>query len=106
MHTYIHAIVTFYFLRPGLVGAHSKTGHANLRDWFYTLVYSVNHLRHYPTGMTWDDGYTDIIPVDRVAQGIVELSLMNNNGKKQYIWMKGIPCDYGGTDFLTSTVIY
>lgn len=76
-----HKLITSASIyRPGLVGAHSKTGHANLRDWFYALVYSVNHLRHYPTGMIWDDGYTDITPVDIVAQGIVELSLMNNNG--------------------------
>ncbi|XP_019858162.1 PREDICTED: carboxylic acid reductase-like isoform X1 [Amphimedon queenslandica] len=59
--------------RPGLIGAHSVTGHLNRTDWFYLLVCGLYHLKAYPS--EWGTGKTLVIPVDTVAQAVVALSL-------------------------------
>ena len=70
-----------FVCRPGLIGAHSKTGHPNLNDWLFLLVNGMNSLGSYPTSGQWDYGHTDIIPVDTVASAIVKVSLEEKLGK-------------------------
>lgn len=72
-HTYIVMLTTV--CRPGLIGAHSITGHSNNNDWFYQLVCGLAHLKCYPIGPSWDSGAVPIVAVDIVAKAIVHLSL-------------------------------
>ena len=72
---YLTFVIIIVYLRPGLVGAHSKTGHSNQHDWFYQIVCGLSHLGCYPTGVAWDKGMTDVVAVDTVSQAIVYLSL-------------------------------
>ena len=60
---------------PGLIGAHSVTGHLNRYDWFCRLVCGLYHLKAYPVGPSWDGGATHVVTVDTVAKSVVALSL-------------------------------
>ena len=60
--------------RPGLIGAHSKTGHSNKKDWFYHLICGFVDAGCYPVGPLWDNDATSVINVDTVAKSIVYLA--------------------------------
>jgi thioester reductase-like protein len=61
--------------RPGLIGAHSSTGHANLQDWLCWLVRGLARLGSCPVGPGCDDRVFYCVPVDQVAKAIVFFSL-------------------------------
>ena len=77
----IFNLLILFVCRPGLIGAHSETGHPNLNDWLFLLVNGINSLGSYPTGGQWDNGHIDIIPVDTVASAIVKVSLEEKLGQ-------------------------
>ena len=64
-------------LRPGLVGPHSVTGHANPQDWVCWLVRGLNRLKRYPEGPGCNE-VIQFIPVDYVAQAVVHFSILAN----------------------------
>ena len=65
--------------RPGLIGAHSTTGHANLQDWMCWLVRGIARLGSCPVGPGCDDKVFYCVPVDQVARAIVFFSLTHQS---------------------------
>ncbi|KAL5489135.1 hypothetical protein EMCRGX_G018193 [Ephydatia muelleri] len=60
--------------RPGLIGPHSVSGHANPQDWVCWLVRGLARLERYPVGPGCDE-VIHFIPVDYVAKAIVYFSM-------------------------------
>lgn len=56
--------------RPGLIGPHMKTGHANLQDWVYWLVQGLVKLDMVPTGPGCVGKQIYWVPVDQVAKAV------------------------------------
>ena len=81
MYMYVPSILfeahsmSLLMLRPGLIGAHSSTGHANLQDWVCWLVRSIVKLGHFPVGPGCDDKMIYCVPVEQVARAISFFSL-------------------------------
>lgn len=63
-----------YWLRPGLIGPHSISGHANPQDWVCWLVRGLARLKQYPEGPGCNE-VIHFIPVDYVAKAVVYFSM-------------------------------
>lgn len=60
--------------RPGLIGPHLETGHANLQDWVYWLVKGLVKLGLVPTGHGCEGKQIYWVPVDQAAKAIALIS--------------------------------
>lgn len=58
-----------------MIGPHTVTGHANMRDWVCWLVRGLAELGIYPIGVGCDEKEIYWVPVDQVAKAVVLLSL-------------------------------
>ena len=63
--------------RPGLIGPHTITGHANVQDWVCWLVRGLAKMGTYPVGSGCDGKEIRWTPVDQVARAVVHLSLQH-----------------------------
>ena len=63
-----------YIFRPGLIGPHSVTGHANFQDWVCWLVRGLVRLAMMPTGQDCEEKIIHWVPVDQVAKAIILIS--------------------------------
>lgn len=67
-------IVIAFSIRPGLIGPHMNTGHANLRDWVYLLVKGLVKLGMVPTGQGCEGKQIHWVPVNQAAKAIALIS--------------------------------
>lgn len=72
--------VLYIFFRPGLIGPHRDTGHANLQDWVCWLVRGCVRVGLVPTGQGCDNKEIHWVPVDQVAKAIILISSEVNRG--------------------------
>ena len=81
LHECLHHGCRCFSCRPGLIGPHSKTGHANTQDWFFLLVVGLYKLGCYPIGPGCDNKNMHMVPVDTVAKSVVHLAWESSNGE-------------------------
>lgn len=75
MPNFLCLYISVHHTRPGLIGAHSQTGHLNSQDWFYWLIAGVARLGSYPTGPGCSERAVLMVPVDITAKAVVFLTL-------------------------------
>ena len=86
-------LLTFFIdPRPGLIGPHKQTGHANLQDWVYWLVKGLLRLGLAPVGMGCQQKHLHWVPVDQVAKAVALTSLERRGEKRRGLCLEGV-CD-------------